>query len=339
MSYNCTRSSNGRFLSQEDNIKPGDIFESNSSGKFEIVRKITDVFDETGLHKVDNSKHKYYAIRFLDTGSFAVVNSANIKSGMIRDYWKPTYFGVGSIGGYNIHPKDDKHRYFYATWRKMMSRCYNENDPDYDKYGALGISVEPRWHVFVNFFDDCKYLPNYDKKILFPTNYQIDKDFLQFNIPKENRCYSRETCIFLSKFDNVQIMNRERSRYLGNKYFGIIENFDYKYNYGNITSYSVKLPNFNENGTVLPSLTLANFKTDFAAACFFNYVYPFATRKVIFHDFNILNKIENMIPYDDLINYVSTRKPNDWFNDYPTWEYIASAMEKSVYPKATNLFY
>ena len=34
----------------------------------------------------------------------------------------------------------------YSTWRGMMRRCYNEEDPRFRRWGARGITVFPEWH-------------------------------------------------------------------------------------------------------------------------------------------------------------------------------------------------
>lgn len=35
--------------------------------------------------------------------------------------------------------------YLYELWAAMIKRCHNPNDPSYDRYGALGISVCDEW--------------------------------------------------------------------------------------------------------------------------------------------------------------------------------------------------
>ena len=48
----------------------------------------------------------------------------------------------------------------YKTWVGMMSRCHNENDPDYANYGARGITVSDEWRAdFVNFLRDMGERP------------------------------------------------------------------------------------------------------------------------------------------------------------------------------------
>ena len=93
----------------------------------------------------------------------------------------------------------------------MINRCYNINDNDYQYYGAIGVKVDSRWFDFGYFLEDIQTLPNFDKKCIYPNMYQLDKDYLQFNIPKSQRIYSKFTCIWISKIDNTILMNREKS--------------------------------------------------------------------------------------------------------------------------------
>lgn len=42
----------------------------------------------------------------------------------------------------------------YNSWKKMMRRCYDENDPFYYCYGEIGVTVCDRWHDVRNFYED-----------------------------------------------------------------------------------------------------------------------------------------------------------------------------------------
>lgn len=48
----------------------------------------------------------------------------------------------------------------YATWRGIFVRCYDENAPNYPKYGGRGITVCERWHTFENFYADMGARPD-----------------------------------------------------------------------------------------------------------------------------------------------------------------------------------
>lgn len=74
---NATRDNLGRFKKMEDLLKPGDIMNSNSYGKFVIIRKIEKIFDQTGLHDMPVGV-KYFCIKFLDTGFVTIASTDNI---------------------------------------------------------------------------------------------------------------------------------------------------------------------------------------------------------------------------------------------------------------------
>lgn len=44
-------------------------------------------------------------------------------------------------------------------WKSMLNRCYDPTDINYKRYGARGIGVHPRWHVFNKFRDDVGDIP------------------------------------------------------------------------------------------------------------------------------------------------------------------------------------
>jgi len=59
----------------------------------------------------------------------------------------------------------------------MMSRCYNQNQKAYIYYGARGIKVCGRWHIFKNFYDDM--INGYEKGLTLERNnvngmYELD---------------------------------------------------------------------------------------------------------------------------------------------------------------------
>lgn len=48
----------------------------------------------------------------------------------------------------------------HRSWREMLSRCYNQNNDRYSRYGGRGIMVCERWrYSFVNFFADMGKRP------------------------------------------------------------------------------------------------------------------------------------------------------------------------------------
>ena len=69
---------------------------------------------------------------------------------------------------------------FYTTWRNMLNRCLNKNNPAYKDYGGRGIKVCKRWLKYENFEDDMYdeygyWLElNYNKRNILCTLDRID---------------------------------------------------------------------------------------------------------------------------------------------------------------------
>ena len=47
----------------------------------------------------------------------------------------------------------------YRKWDSMLQRCTNKSNPNYERYGAKGISVDPAWLDFAQFYKDMGGLP------------------------------------------------------------------------------------------------------------------------------------------------------------------------------------
>lgn len=43
---------------------------------------------------------------------------------------------------------------FYRAWYNLKDRCKNPKSPSYSWYGARGISYDPDWELFKNFYVD-----------------------------------------------------------------------------------------------------------------------------------------------------------------------------------------
>ena len=76
----------------------------------------------------------------------------------------------------------------YNSWYAMIRRCYDENDISYRYYGAIGITVCPRWRrSFLEFLADMGERP--DGKTLDRKDH--DKSYKPGNCrwatPKEQR--------------------------------------------------------------------------------------------------------------------------------------------------------
>lgn len=60
----------------------------------------------------------------------------------------------------------------YVSWMAAKSRCRNENDKDYSRYGAVGILFSPLWDKFKEFYKELGDPPWDD---LYQERYSLDR--------------------------------------------------------------------------------------------------------------------------------------------------------------------
>lgn len=81
-----------------------------------------------------------------DCGGKALVTAGSLVTGNTTSCGCALQAAITKHGGYK--------KSSYNTWRAMMRRCYNVNDKDYRRYGAVGVMVCSSWHEYVQFERD-----------------------------------------------------------------------------------------------------------------------------------------------------------------------------------------
>lgn len=158
------------------------ILSSRTYGDFQILN----IF-----RKSDGKRNrKMCRIRFVDTQYEKEVRYDNALSGQVKDDSLSDLFGCE---GYSTSRE-------YAVWRMMMQRCYDPSHKGYRNYGAKGVFVCDRWHIFRNFLEDIKKIEGYNEELFRKGKLDLDKD----RKSKELKMYSLETCKFLSRSENLK---------------------------------------------------------------------------------------------------------------------------------------
>lgn len=86
----------------------------------------------------------------------------------------------------------------YTAWVHVIGRCYNKNNPDYERYGGRGITVCDRWlNSFENFYADMGIKPT--------TAHSIDR-------VKNNEGYHPNNCRWATPAE--QARNRSTTVYI-----------------------------------------------------------------------------------------------------------------------------
>lgn len=196
------------------NLNPNIIHLSNNYGPFRISRDCG--YDrQTGHRKVE--------IEFINTGYKYTTDVNNARNGNVKD---PTIKPLNDISAFDNERREEFIRYkLWHNWKDMIRRCTNTSHKEYYAYGNAGITICNEWlNSFDTYFEDCHNLFQFDLFYNFPYQYQLDKDYLQISLPKDQRIYSKETCIFLSNRDNknlATIDNHKNNPNLTSNYYGV----------------------------------------------------------------------------------------------------------------------
>ena len=90
---------------------------------------------------------------------------------------------------------------FYSRWHNMKSRCDNITDINYHNYGARGITYDPRWKDFNNFYEDM-----YDS-YLEAVKYYGDESLVSIDRIDNNGNYCKENCRWVNAADIPVFIN------------------------------------------------------------------------------------------------------------------------------------
>lgn len=169
----------------------------------------------------NDASDKIVKIKFLNTGYETDANFDQVLTGKVIDktvkYEDRKFVSIDS-------PVHDKYidQILRQRWHAMMRRCYNQNNDSYINYGKEGIRVCNLWQTIDGYLSTITSVQFYEKFYLQPDRYALDKDFKQLNIPKNQRIYSPETCIFLNYVDNDNLAIKEKHK--PGEYYGIRKN-------------------------------------------------------------------------------------------------------------------
>lgn len=128
---------------------------------------------------------------------------SQIRNGKITNYDEKSYYGIASVGMKNAtkHP-------LYWRWQGMLGRCYNPKFDNYKSYGAKGVTVSEELLNFKDYIEIVSKLPNYEKFLENPNQWQIDKDIRGDN--KKN-IYSKDTLSIVQNKDNLHEENSRKA--------------------------------------------------------------------------------------------------------------------------------
>lgn len=184
-------------------MKSGDKFVNNSGLSLTIDSYVSNV--------------EVY-VSFDVTGYKTKARKCDIINGKVRDRMHPSMYGIGFDTGEKYKTRRSK-GYFskaYTTWKNMLKRCYGKSEREKHKsYDSCFVSTE--WHNFQNFAEwfEVSY-PKIDG------DWQLDKDKLS----GESKVYSPSTCCFISRKENMDLVDNKVSITIKNKESGEVKSFN-----------------------------------------------------------------------------------------------------------------
>ena len=165
----------------------GKVCKSKSSGDFKII-------------KYNNAKN--VEIQFLNTGYKMIVALDNVRTGLIKDPYSPSVYGVGVLGAkYPIRVNGVLTKE-YDLWCSMLTRCYSDTcKKKYQTYEGCEVSDNFKYYEY--FYEWCQNQVGFNNK-----GWQLDKDLLS----KGNKVYNESFCIFIPQEINSMLVKCTASR-------------------------------------------------------------------------------------------------------------------------------
>ena len=145
------------------------------------------------------SKSNYFKVKFTKTGNISEFRADAIKNGQIRDKYAKSFLGVGIIGDVKTRGKNKP---YYTVWRNMLYRCLKNNY----------ATITDDWFVFENFLNDVPKIDGWNEKLFLEGKLHLDKDYKQRF--QQNKIYSKDTCKWLPKEENIKIQDNQQKMFI-----------------------------------------------------------------------------------------------------------------------------
>ena len=155
----------------------------------------------------------YYQVRFLIDGYRTYANYTSIRRGNIPNPYNCDGQMGTSWGEVDLTcPNIDKIKQRYD---EMFFRVYNQDCESYHRYGGSGVTIDPLFWCFEEYFKAVTSQKGFHPALLCADNFiQLDKDYLQMDLKnKSDLVYSKNTVLWLISSLNSGLEKRESYKY------------------------------------------------------------------------------------------------------------------------------
>lgn len=183
---------NLRYKNTSKIFTTGTVFQSKRGGEFKILGQTTN-FRVRYRGGRSEKEFCYFLVEFYN-GYQTEATASSIKYGAVANPFHPTVHDTGFLGeGKYTCGNGGKITPMYHLWSAMLTRCYSEKYQNRQNT-YIGCTVDKRWHNFQTFCEDIQRLEGYESWTKNTKKYAwaLDKDIKV----KDNKVYSKETCIF-----------------------------------------------------------------------------------------------------------------------------------------------
>ena len=144
--------------------------------------------------KTDTKNSRFVDIQFLKSGNITTIRKDQVGKTKGFDKYERKTYNIGYIGNYKSNLSKEHINKLMTKWENMFRRCYSAEYEDNYK----NIFVHQEWHSFETFLNDVNYIPQF--------HLALEDDFKDWDLDKDyygSNCYSKYTCVFLKKQENI----------------------------------------------------------------------------------------------------------------------------------------
>lgn len=187
-----------RYSSPEQKSKKPSIRPPSKIHPEEYIGKVSEKLTVVGYIRPEG-KGRLQLECLCECGNTTYVLPYQFDKGVIKSCGCARFgHGKSHVGNTSRRTHGLTHNRFYKRWNDMVRRCYNQNEPAYRFYGALGITVCEEWRYSPeSFIAWCEST--------YPNEQKLSLDRID-----GSKGYSPDNCRWVTQIDQVHNLKNNR---------------------------------------------------------------------------------------------------------------------------------